>query len=135
VFATAFIPCGALVLPCTGDELLPGEAVRPEHYAMMVGPDLWLCSLGVRPDDFLNHSCSPNVGFSTGELAFYALRDIAAGEELCWDYSTSMSDPTWEMPCLCGSAECRGVIGSFWSLSAADQERLRPLALAYLRTQ
>ena len=39
----------------------------------------------------LNHSCIPNVykswNGSTGRLVFHAIRDVAAGEELCHDYN------------------------------------------------
>lgn len=39
---------------------------------------------------FLNHSRSPNVEFDGPEL--HALRDIAAGEELCFDYGEEWAD-------------------------------------------
>ena len=39
---------------------------------------------------YLNHSRSPNVEFDGPEL--HALRDIAAGEELCFDYGEEWAD-------------------------------------------
>src|SRR5262245_40922045 len=75
--------------------LLPTEALTDDLLALQVGPDLWLCSNGSLLDDIVNHSCDPNTGFTTGETVLYALRDIAAGEEICWDYSTSISEPGW----------------------------------------
>lgn len=36
--------------------------------------------------------------------AFFAQRDIPAGEELVWDYQTSPG----AVACKCGSASCRG---------------------------
>ena len=42
---------------------------------------------------FSNHSCEPNGGFLKGDPVLYALRDIAAGEEIGWDYSTSIAEP------------------------------------------
>ena len=39
---------------------------------------------------FLNHSRSPNVEFDGPDL--YALRDITAGEELCFDYGEEWAD-------------------------------------------
>src|SRR5271167_820701 len=90
VFAIEPIEKGSLVVECSG-ELLPGNRLRPHHFALQVGPDLWLCSDGASLDDCLNHGCEPNLGFVTGEPALYALRDVAPGEELVWDYSTSLA--------------------------------------------
>ena len=100
---------------------------------MQVGEDLWLCSPGDALDDCFNHSCDPNIGFITGEPVLYALRDVAPGEELCWDYSTSLSETGWTLECLCGSPRCRGTVQSFPALARDDQERLLPIALEYIR--
>lgn len=62
----------------------------------------------------MNHRCDYNVGFN-GEGDFVASRDIKKGEELCWDYSLGVSDPSFSMPCKCGASGCRGVItGNDW---------------------
>ena len=84
-------------------------------------------------DNYLNHSCEPNLGFVDGTLVHIALRDIEEGEELLWDYSTSMNEPGWSLPCYCGSSQCRGRIQSYCDLPDAWREKLRPIALAYLR--
>jgi len=59
---------------------------------------------------FINHSCAPNTFFRcTPERAeVYALRDIAAGEELTVDYGESQHDG--RLPCRCGAPGCRGRI-------------------------
>src|SRR3954465_2410560 len=59
---------------------------------------------------FINHSCAPNTFFRcTPERAeIYALRDIAAGEELTVDYGESQHDG--KLPCRCGAPRCRGAI-------------------------
>lgn len=45
-----------------------------------------------------------------------AMRDIAAGEELTFDYATG-DDDDWEMECRCGAATCRGrATGQDWRL-------------------
>jgi len=66
-------------------------------------------------DDLVNHSCSPNTGILSrnGDVYLVSLRDIQAGEELSFDYSTSMVDEPWSMDCLCGEKECRGKIANF----------------------
>ena len=67
----------------------------------------------------LNHSCAPNcVAYEeAGEdghllVAFYALRDIGAGEELFLDYSLDVdeSEDRSTFGCECGTAVCRGTM-------------------------
>lgn len=68
---------------------------------------------------YLNHSCNPNLDTqnvitNTADLrfptvAFFAKRNIKAGEELCWDYQYELSDDVERaLICHCGSANCRG---------------------------
>lgn len=60
-----------------------------------------------------NHSCDPNLAVTPGNV-LVARRPIDAGEELSYDYSTTvLASPftwTWTMPCACGSPGCRGTI-------------------------
>ena len=64
---------------------------------------------------FMNHSCEPNCETSLeGDKVFvYALRDIAPGEELTYDYNLHPGDPS-DSPeayaCRCGSKNCRGTM-------------------------
>ncbi len=88
-------------------------------------------------DDLINHSCAPNTGlrFAADGVVLLAIRDIAAGEEIAWDYSTTLTDRSWQMVCACGAPECRGVIGAFETLPVERQEwfRARNLVAPYLR--
>ena len=62
---------------------------------------------------FTNHSCEPNLAIQ-GQIAFVAMRDIAAGEELTHDWATT-DDDDYEMACRCGAPSCRGTItGKDW---------------------
>jgi hypothetical protein len=64
--------------------------------------------------DFINHSCEPNCGI-VGQITLVAMKDIAAGSELCFDYGTVVfdhGDEPFKMPCLCGTASCRGEVTS-----------------------
>ena len=58
-----------------------------------------------------NHSCDPNLGVTAGSL-LVARRPIGPGDELTYDYSTTvLASPftwTWSMPCSCASSTCRG---------------------------
>lgn len=61
----------------------------------------------------LNHSCQPNLGLQ-GQIVFVAMRDIAEGEKLTFDYAMTDDEP-YEMKCRCGSATCRKIItGADW---------------------
>ena len=61
----------------------------------------------------LNHSCEPNLGLQ-GQIAFVAMRDISADEELTFDYAMT-DDESYEMECNCGAPDCRRVItGHDW---------------------
>src|SRR5262249_6805006 len=84
-------------------------------------------------DDFLNHSCEPNLGFVKGSLTLYALRRIEPGEELVFDYSTTMNEPGWLIRCRCRTLSCRRKIRSYCDLQVSEKNRLRRIALAYLR--
>ncbi len=64
----------------------------------------------------INHSCDPNSGFrGTSEL--FAIRDIKEGEEITYDYSTTVgAEEDWHMECKCGSDICRKRIGNVFTL-------------------
>jgi SET domain-containing protein len=68
---------------------------------------------------YLNHSCAP-VSFLKKikkRLFLKALKDIYEGEEITFDYSTTLdSSDIWTMQCFCGSAHCRATIKNFESL-------------------
>ena len=59
---------------------------------------------------FINHSCAPNTFMrrTKDRAEFYALRDIAAGEELTVDYRPSHHDG--RLRCRCGAPRCGGWI-------------------------
>ena len=61
---------------------------------------------------YLNHSCDPNceVDEIKGRVWLFAIRDIAAGEELVWDYN--LYDDEDPAPCYCGTRKCRGTMYS-----------------------
>jgi hypothetical protein len=132
VFTLEPIARGQRILALEG-RLLPTAALTDDLLALQVDHDLWLCSDGSHLDDRVNHSCDPNAGFIDGQPVLHALRDITADEEICWDYSTSISEPGWSLECRCGSANCRGIVRSWGELTDADRQRLLPIALQYIR--
>jgi SET domain-containing protein len=132
LFTLKSIARGEKVLTLEGIVLKTAD-LTDNYLALQIDHDLWLCSEGDALDDCINHSCEPNTGFTSGEPVLFALRDIEAGEELSWDYSTSLSEAGWSLDCRCGSSTCRGVIRPWGELAPAERDRLRDIALRYLR--
>lgn len=62
------------------------------------------------PMRYTNHSCRPNavLRIRQGRVEFYALRDIALGEELTVDYGETHHNGT--LPCRCGAPGCVGML-------------------------
>jgi SET domain-containing protein len=76
---------------------------------------------------YINHSCDPNCETEEdeqGKVWIMSMRDIAAGEELTYDYLLYEGDG--DAPCSCGSEMCRG---SFYS----PKERARRMRAAAKR--
>jgi hypothetical protein len=82
---------------------------------LQVGEELYM-DIGP-PGVFANHSCNPNAGI-VEDYILVALRTIQAGDEVFYDYSTTMWEGMWTMECRCGSTGCRGVVGDFPDLPA-----------------
>ncbi len=111
VFTEELIPVGARIIRFTGP-FLRYEQTSASTYALQIGPDLYIGASGGF-DDLVNHSCEPNAGLriegTTVDL--YAVRDIEAGEEILFDYSTTLDEDDFTMRCQCGAPSCRGTIG------------------------
>jgi SET domain-containing protein len=62
---------------------------------------------------FVNHSCAPNCETeeSGGRVFIKAIRHIAAGEELVYEYNLHDSDDE-AADCYCGAPKCRGTMFS-----------------------
>ncbi len=115
VFATRFIPRGTLIW--VRDDF--DQTFTPEEFGHLTEPyrcilekysfidargNLVLCWDNSR---FFNHSCDANC-LSAGYDFEIAVRDIEPGEELTDDYGTLNLRESFT--CLCGKANCRGVI-------------------------
>ena len=120
LFAAESIPAGHEILQFTGRSMTLGQ-VRSlgaaAANALQIGIDHYLYL--DEPGRLVNHSCDPNAVVVSGHR-LVARCDIAPGAEICFDYSTTVSDG-WTMPCLCGTAVCRGMVVAFQLLP----ERLR----------
>src|SRR5687768_2953835 len=121
VFARKLIHQGELISLWGGtivkkDQLDSGMP-RFTQRVLQVDEDLYLLTAEqAEPNDCFNHSCDPNLGFS-GQIGLVAIRDIPAGDELCFDYAMSDGEPYDEFDCFCGSPVCRKKItGNDWKL-------------------
>jgi hypothetical protein len=128
LFAAEVIAAGCEILRFTGPLLTLNE-VRANGAgaanALQIGVDRYLDLDG--PGRFANHSCTPNAGV-VDNTRLVALRAIAAGEEIRFDYSTTISDG-WTMACRCGSPDCRGLVVAFQLLPPLLQRRYAVLGV------
>jgi len=124
------------------------EGLTPEdqdfwwHFCYQVGDDAWF---GPRSREvikrkmtfFTNHACDPTTWFED-DITMTARRDIAEGEEITYDYSTTESyiDPEMEtIVCRCGAPVCRGrILGEDWQRPELH-ERYGKHWMSYLRAK
>lgn len=113
VFATRLIEQGEMILLFTGRSLTFTEQLQlpDEANALQVGLDEYLDTEA--PGVYVNHSCRPNA-IMRNRTELIACCDIQAGEEVRFDYSTTMLERHWELEgCRCGAPDCRGTIQDF----------------------
>ena len=126
-FATRPIKRGTRIIEYTGERISPEEADRRyddggmgRHHTFLFSVDSKVCiDAAVDGNDarFINHSCAPNCEAVDERKRIYieAIRDIALGEELTYDYQyerDGTEDEKWEKiyVCQCGAPTCRGTI-------------------------
>ena len=121
---------GGLIV--NGETLLKLPDYKRIH-SIQVEEDLFEAPLTENdPADMVNHSCNPNAGIN-GQITLVAFRDIEAGEEICFDYAMSDSNPYDEFDCQCGSPLCRGKVrGEDWRLPIL-QQRYKGYFSSYLQ--
>ena len=127
VFAKEAIPENSVVFYLNG-----AISTTPTKYTIQLGHRRHLTFPTIRKTDdepdycwqYLNHSCEPNGYMDTVERTFRALRDIASGEEITFNYLTTESEMAEPFNCRCGSASCFEFIQGRNFLSPALSERL-----------
>lgn len=107
---------------------------------LQVGDNTFLC-MSVDSDClYINHSCDPNCFVSEYDGSYYlrTRKPIKAGDELTFDYSTTMLHGTWQLDnCQCKSSNCRGTIKPFNTLPKDlqkqyyESEQLLPFVSQY----
>lgn len=114
---------GEVVLVLGGAIVGQAEIEKQDHhFSIQVDEDLFIAPIDRDFAFRINHSCDPSVGMAS-QISYVALRDIAAGEEITYDYAMTdgvafeMADGSIydEFECRCGTPHCRGwVSGDDW---------------------
>jgi SET domain-containing protein len=95
------------------------EANGNTHTVLFTVNDRTVIDAGVGGNEarFFNHACDPNCQsiIVRGRVYLETIRDIAAGEELTYDYEIPREGEDDETarrkwPCHCGAANCRGTL-------------------------
>ncbi|MDM0105999.1 SET domain-containing protein-lysine N-methyltransferase [Variovorax sp. J22R24] len=127
VFAVQDIAEGETLIEYKGEVITWKEALRrhphdptqPNHTFYFHIDDGRVIDGGVNGNAarWINHSCEPSceADEQDGRVFIKALRNIAAGEELSYDYGLIIDEPYTkklkaEFPCWCGSETCRGTL-------------------------
>jgi SET domain-containing protein len=118
-FARVPIPAGTTVA-AFGGHVVPGDVFRamPEERqgrSIQVDADLFLLSaITPEPGDMVNHSCEPSCGLR-GNMVVVAMRDLAPGDEITFDYAMCDGTDYDEFECVCEAPACRGLVtGNDW---------------------
>lgn len=126
VYARIAIPADHVIVEYTGERITKAESNRREEARLArlsQGKDAstYIFHLNQRYDldgrrggntsRFINHSCRPNCRseLRRGRIFIIAIKDIAPGEELTFDYGFPFRE--WKQnPCRCGAETCAGYI-------------------------
>jgi len=126
-FALVPIRKGTRVVEYEGERIGHAEAdaryddaaMEHHHTFLMVVNRTWVIDAAVGGNEarFINHSCDPNCEIVTerGRAFIDAIRDIAPGEEITYDYAYEREEGDDEhaetrYPCRCGAPGCRRTI-------------------------
>lgn len=127
VFALVDIAEGETLIEYVGEiisweeaqERHPHDPSDPNHtFYFHVNEDKVIDAVhGGNSSRWINHSCDPNCEADevNDRIFIKALRNIAAGEELNYDYGLIIDEPYTpellaEYPCWCGAKNCRGTL-------------------------
>jgi uncharacterized protein len=123
VFAARRLAPGETILEVSGPLITLDQALRKGELSFNVLQVAHRVYVDFEePGVLVNHSCEPNAGIRRGEL-LVALREIEVGEEVTYDYSTTMSEQCETMQCRCLAPSCRRVVGDFHDLPLATKTR------------
>ncbi|CAN5160378.1 SET domain-containing protein-lysine N-methyltransferase [soil metagenome] len=140
VYAVAPIAADEIIIEYTGERISWDEAMdrhphdpdQPNHtFYFHIDDGRVIDALhGGNSSRWINHACDPNceADEADGRVFIKALRDLAPGEELFYDYGLVIDERYTpklkkEFACRCGSPDCRG------TMLAPKQRKARAKAL------
>lgn len=135
LIAVRGIESGSVLFRITGQ-----ETSTPDRYSLQIGTGQHLDQSCARNMDevvqhyywrYMNHDCDPTTAIR--DRMTIALRDIAPGESVTFDYNTTELELAEPFACHCGSAHCVGVVRGARHLTPGQRERLGPVLPDYLR--
>jgi hypothetical protein len=111
---------GKMITSAEADALCDDETMRRHHTFLFAVDDKYVIDATKEGSDarYINHSCDPNCESVVVRRRVYihALRPIAQGEELVYDYwyvtddDYTLADLQRIYPCRCKSPICRGTL-------------------------
>lgn len=116
------------------------ETPTPTRFSVQIGPGLHLDQDDARnaedrvaryPWRYMNHHCEPSTEIR--DRYVIALRDIAAGEDVTFDYNTTEYDMAEPFTCRCGSARCVGLVRGAKHLTTEQRALVEHSLPDYLR--
>lgn len=127
VFAVRRMARGARIIEYTGERITHQEAAErydddrmERHHTFLFTVDETTVIDAAQEGNearFINHACDPNCEAvnEDGRIFIEAIRDIAPGEELTYDYNLEREGPyraSWKRiyVCRCGAPSCRGTL-------------------------
>ena len=113
------IPAGTVLFPVVGN-ILPG----PTMHTIQTGLDE---HVDIKSDImYTSHECctaNSEIRFHKKPWELVTVRDIEAGECICFDYVTTEYKMAEPFDCMC-SGDCRKRVSGFHSLSKEEQQTL-----------
>jgi len=116
------------------------ETPTPTRYSVQIGRGLHIDQDDTRNAGermgryffrFMNHHCEPSTEIR--DRYVIARRDIAAGEDVTFDYNTTEYDMAEPFACRCGSARCVGVVRGARHLTAEQRALVEHSLPDYLK--
>ena len=129
------IAAGTTIFPLIGR-----ERKTPTRYSVQVGPALHVDQKSAHDITdvvhrfffrYMDHHCEPTTVIRGREVI--ALRDIAPGDGVTFNYNTTEYDMAEPFRCRCGSAQCIGMVRGARHLTPAQRAQLAPWLADYLR--
>lgn len=128
LFASRLIKSGETITKFRGKKIDYSGVLRKRliDNPLQIGPETYV---DIRqPAVIANHSCDPNAGIKEDSVLI-AIKDIKPGEEICYDYSTTMDAETEvTFRCDCGQ-KCRHEILGFEHLPEETKKRYLRLGI------